>query len=119
MALAEGTSSGLGGHSLFEEHRDLIEKTIAAVCREKGLGREEAEDFGQTVRLKFLEDDCAVLRKYRGQAALGTYLWTIVKRHLLDLRNAEWGRWRPSAEARRLGRAAERLELLLVRDKVP
>ena len=116
MTLAPDNLPSQGEHTLFLQHLDLIEKTIRAVCREKQLAKEEADDFAQSVHLKLLEDSGAVLRKYRGQASLPTYLRTVVLRHLLDQRNSQWGKWRPSAKAVRLGPHAERLEKLLVRD---
>lgn len=67
MTLAPDNLPSQGEHTLFLQQLDLIEKTIRAVCREKQLAREEAEDFAQSVRLKLLEDDGAVLRKYRGR----------------------------------------------------
>jgi hypothetical protein len=40
----------------------------------------------------------------------------VITRQFQDWRNARWGKWRPSAEARRLGDVAVRLETLTVRD---
>ncbi len=41
---------------------------------------------------------------------------TVVQRLYLDWRNKEWGKWRPSAAARRTGPVAIELERLILRD---
>ena len=76
----------------------------------------DEEDFASIVKLKLIEDDYAVIRKFGGRSSFRTYLTIVVQRFLLDQRVREWGRWRPSAEARRLGGLAVTLERLLHRD---
>lgn len=44
---------------------------------------------------------------------------TVVQRLYLDWRNKEWGKWRPSAAARRAGQVAIELERLILRDHLP
>jgi RNA polymerase sigma factor (sigma-70 family) len=102
---------------VFEEHRATICKAAAHACRAYGLSHEEVQDFTQEVCLKILDDDCAVLRKFQGRCSLPTYLSTVVQKALQDHVNHLWGKWRPSAEARRLGPLALQLEKLLVRDR--
>jgi len=97
-------------------HRDLIERVIGYVCRRQRLSGMDAEDFASTARLHLLEDDSAVLRSFRGQSSFQTYLIVVITRCFQDWRNARWGKWRPSAEARRLGPVAIRLETLIIRD---
>jgi RNA polymerase sigma factor for flagellar operon FliA len=101
---------------LFREHLDLIERVIASVCRRRGLGEDEAEEFGSTVRLKLVEDDYRVFRRFEGRSSLSTYLTMVVQRLFLDFLRARRGRKRPSAEARRLGAVAVQLERLLYWD---
>jgi RNA polymerase sigma factor (sigma-70 family) len=103
-------------HALFTTHLPTIEWAIGQVCRRKCLRGEEAEDFASSVRLKLLEDDCAVLRKFKGVSKISTYLVTVVLHLFQDYRIAKWGKWRPSAEARRVGTVAVQLETLTVRD---
>lgn len=93
-----------------------VERVIGATCRRHHLRAEEAEEFAATVRLKLIADDYAVLRKFEGRSSLPTFLTTVVERLFLDWRNQIWGKWRPSAEARRLGPLAVRVETLLARE---
>jgi RNA polymerase sigma factor for flagellar operon FliA len=104
------------GEALFVSGLPHIEAAIRFACRRNGCRAEEAEEFAGHVRLKLIEDDYAVLRKFEGRSSLRTYLAIVVQRLMLDFRNARWGKWRPSAEARRLGDVALRLEALLYRD---
>lgn len=103
---------------VFLEQKATIEKAAAFFCRRFGFSREEVEDFTQHVLLKIWADDCAVLRKYQGRAKLTSYLATVVYKALLDYVNSRWGKWRPSAQAHRLGQLAVDLETLLVRDRM-
>lgn len=100
----------------FAEHLQLIERAIRFVCRRRGLSEAEAEDFASALRVKLLEDDRAVLRKFRGRSRLETYLVTVAQRFYLDWRISQWGKWRASAEARRRGGTAMALERLLYRE---
>lgn len=101
---------------LFLTNLPLVERVIAFVCRRHRLRPEEAEEFASTVRLKMVADDYAVLRKFEGKSQLATYLTTVVQRLFLDYRNHLWGKWRPSAEAKRIGPVAVELERLTTRD---
>lgn len=65
-----------------------------------------------------MEDDYAVIRAYQGRSSLQTYLVTVIAHFFQDWRNAQWGKWRPSTEARRLGALAVHLETLTVRDRL-
>ncbi len=101
---------------LFLGHLKLIEEIIAHSCRRAHFKREDAEDFGSLVKIKLLEDECAILRQYQGKSSLRTYLTVVIKRLLLDYQDHLWGKWRYSAEAERLGPVAMRLERLLQRE---
>lgn len=101
---------------LFTGHLKLIEEIIAHCCRRAHFKREDAEDFGSLVKIKLLEDDCAILRQYQGKSSLRTYLTVVIKRLLMDYQDHLWGKWRYSAEAERLGPVAMRLERLLQRE---
>ena len=57
-----------------------------------------------------------MLRKFEGKARLSTFLTTVIHNQFRDFRIQQWGRWRPSAAARRLGTVAVQLEVLLLRD---
>ncbi len=100
----------------LETHIDLIEEVVRWTCRRQRLSLDEADEFRSIVFLKLVQDDYAVLRKFRGKSKLRTYLTTVIQRLALDFRNQRWGKWRPSAAARRLGGAALQLETLVSRD---
>ena len=103
----------------FVEELPRIERIIGALCRRHGLRGDEADDIASWVKLRLVEDDYAILRKWRGDSALATYLTVAIAMLFRDHRVQEWGRWRPSAEARRRGTLAMRLELLVHRDGLP
>jgi RNA polymerase sigma factor for flagellar operon FliA len=107
---------GDGGDALFLEHLAVINQVIAFYCRHYHLNAADADDFASHTRVKLLENDCAVLRKFQGRSSIKTFLSVTVRRIFLDFRIAAWGKWRPSAEARRAGPAAMRLEQLIERD---
>jgi RNA polymerase sigma factor for flagellar operon FliA len=94
----------------------LIERVIGWVCARHGLRGADAEDFASIVKLRLIENDYAVLGRFEGRSALKTYLVAVVNHLYLDHRRQRCGKWRPSAEARRLGPLAVRLEVLLRRD---
>lgn len=103
-------------YELYVANIDLIERTIASVCRRQQLFGADAEDFAGIVRLHLIEDNYAVLRQFEGRSSLVSYLTVVITRQFQDWRNSRWGKWRPSVEARRLGETAVRLETLTVRD---
>ena len=100
----------------FLEEIGRIERVVAILCRRHGLRGDDADDFASWIMLRLVEDDYAIVRKFRGESALGTYLTVAVTMLFRDYRVHQWGRWRPSAEARRRGTLAMRLELLVHRD---
>jgi RNA polymerase sigma factor (sigma-70 family) len=100
----------------FLEALEEIERAARFVARRAGLDAADADDLSATVKLRLIEDDYAILRRFGGRCSLATYVASIAHRICAD----EWahvhGRWRPSAEARRLGQTAVVLEGLLRRD---
>lgn len=100
----------------FVEILPLVEDTIRFICRRHHCRPDEAEEFASAARLRLIEDDYAVLRKFGHRSSLRTYLVIVLGRAFLDFRRQRWGVWRPSAEARRLGTTAVRLDVLLHRD---
>lgn len=105
-----------GFEQRFLSHVEQVERVIAFVVRRRRMTPDEADDFTSVVRLKLVEDDYAVLRKFEGRSSLQTYLTVVVQRLYLDYRTSLWGKWRPSAEAKRLGPTALLLERLTTRD---
>jgi len=102
--------------SPYEAHLDVIEGLLRRVAARRCISVDEAEDFSSWARVKLLEDDCAILGKFRGRSSLKTFLVTVLQNLFRDYRIAKWGKWRPSAKAKRLGVDAVRLETLLYRD---
>jgi RNA polymerase sigma factor for flagellar operon FliA len=94
----------------------LLGEVIRGVIRRGRLLPADAEDFSQSVQLKFLESGYEAFARFDGRSSLRTYLTTVVWRLLLDWRTAAYGKWRPSAAARRLGAQALLLDRLLNRD---
>jgi RNA polymerase sigma factor for flagellar operon FliA len=97
----------------------LLGEVIRSVVRRGRLSPADAEDFSQSVHLKFLETGYEAFARFDGRSSLRTYLTTVVWRLLLDSRNAAYGKWRPSAAARRLGAEAVQLDRLINRDGLP
>jgi RNA polymerase sigma factor for flagellar operon FliA len=102
--------------ALFLEHLGWIDKVASMACSKHGVWGAEAEDFTAWVRMKLMEDDYAVLRRFRGESEVKTYLATVVVRHFVDYDRTLRGQWRPSAAAERLGAPARDLERLVHRD---
>lgn len=103
-------------HRLFLDHLELIERIVRTVGRRHHLSFVEQEDFAGFVNVRLLENDCAVLRKFRGKSTMWTYLAAVIERLQLDFIYERWGRWRPSASADTLGPVAVLLERLVTRD---
>jgi RNA polymerase sigma factor (sigma-70 family) len=97
----------------------LIRQLVQRTARHNRLTESERQDFESWMWIRLIDNDFHILRAFQGRASLGTYLRVVVQRSLLDFRTARWGKWRPSAHARRLGPKAVTLERLIVRDGVP
>ena len=108
----------MNAHEVFVAHQDFIERALKVVCARQRLSVPDAEDFCSAFRVRLMEGDCAVFTKFQGRSTVQTYLVSVVMHFFQDWRNARWGKWRPSAEARRLGPIAVELETLCVRDDV-
>lgn len=102
--------------ALFLEHLGWIDRVAAMVCATEGIWGAEAEDFASWVRMQLMEDDYAVLRRFRGESTIRTYLATVVARNLVDYVRERGGQWRSSVAARRFGPPADDLERLVYRD---
>lgn len=102
--------------ALFLANVDWIGRAAAKACRRQGL-EHEAEEFAPWVRMKMMEDDYAVLRKFRGESDVRTYIVSVVVRYAHAYSRERRGRWRPSAATERLGPPARELETLVRRDR--
>jgi RNA polymerase sigma factor (sigma-70 family) len=104
--------------AMFLSNLDVIGRIIRFVSQRQKLTAADVEEFASEVKLKLVEKDYAILRKFEGRSSLQTFLTVVIQRIYLDFRNHHWGKWRPSAEARRLGPLAMRLEVLMSRDSL-
>ncbi|HZF11258.1 MAG TPA: sigma-70 family RNA polymerase sigma factor [Thermoanaerobaculia bacterium] len=98
---------------LFLIYLPFVEKLAARIARKNRLSAEETKDFGQELKLKLIENDYGVFSSFRGSCQMKTYLTTVAANAFKDFRNKLWGKHRISAEAKRLGPVAIRLEELL------
>jgi RNA polymerase sigma factor for flagellar operon FliA len=101
---------------LLLDHLDLISQIVRTTGRRQHLSATEREDFAGFVNLRLIEDHYAILRKYKKKASFRTYLITVIQHLSHDFCAEEWGRWRPTAMATRLGPVAILLERLVIRD---
>lgn len=101
---------------LLLDHLSLVDQIVRTIGRRRHLAAAELEDFSSFVRLRLIENDYAILRKFQKRSSLWTYLSAVIDRLSLDYCADKWGRWRPSAMAERLGPAAVVLERLVSRD---
>lgn len=109
-------TSLMDAEELFVQHMGTIEKIAAHVGRRHGLRHDDVAEFVAEARFRLLADDYAIIRKFERRSSFSTFLTTVITRFFYQLRVEEWGKWRPSAEAKRLGLRAVALEQLITRD---
>ena len=102
--------------ALLLEHLPFVERKVRAVARRYALSPWDADDLDGQVKLRLVADDYAILRKFEGKSRLTTYLTPVIQNIYRDFRIQRWGRWRPSAAARRFGEIGVQLEILLYRE---
>ena len=106
----------MDAEELFLSNLDAIDRAIAYVCHRNHLSPQDGEEFGSEVKTKLIEGNYTVIRKFEGRSSFSTYLTTVIQRLYFQWRVQMWGKWRPSAEAKRLGEKAITLERMLTRD---
>jgi RNA polymerase sigma factor for flagellar operon FliA len=94
----------------------MIDRIIALQTRRHALTPADADEYAAWAKARIIDSDYAVLRKFGGRSSLQTYLTAVLVNLFRDYRNISWGRWRPSAAAKRHGPIAIRLEELLYRE---
>lgn len=104
------------GRELFEANYDLIRDITTSICRKNRLNATDADEFRSDVDLKFIDRDYQVLNEFEGRSTLKMFLRVVITNELRDYRNKKWGKWRPSAQAKRLGRRGITIDRLLHRD---
>lgn len=113
----EQRSENLESYQPYESARPAIDRLLDHLLRRTGLPDADAEDFRSRAHAHLVERDCHVLRQHKGPGSIESYLAVVLNHLLSDFRNSLWGKWRPSACARRNGWVAIRLEEMLYRDK--
>jgi RNA polymerase sigma factor for flagellar operon FliA len=103
---------------LLTANISLIRQLVHATSRRHRLAECEKQDFESWMWVRLVDNDFHVIRRFQGRASFATYLRVVLQRAVLDYRAAKWGKWRPSARARRLGPKAVALERLITRDGV-
>ena len=107
------------GRELLESHFDLVCQKLDHLSRRSGLPEHEADDLRSWALFKLVEDDYRILARWQGRSSFSTYLDVVLINLMRDYRIHVWGKWRPSAAARRSGQEGVLLEQLLVRDGLP
>lgn len=111
------TGVEMDGRALFLDNLDLIDELIARHSVRLGASTELRAEFRSHALLKLIENDFGILQQFAGRCTIRTYLHTVIRRLLLDYQNQLWGKWRPSAEAERLGALAIQLDRRMHRDR--
>jgi RNA polymerase sigma factor (sigma-70 family) len=109
-------STSSHGETLFLSSLPIIEQVTRAVARRHHLAQDDVEELASVVHLRLIESDYRVLRRFQHRSSLRTFLVVVIHRIYLDMRVAEWGKWRPSAAAKRQGSTAVLFERLIYRD---
>lgn len=90
----------------LERHYGTVTDAVRFVGARNHLSRDMIDELKSRVLLHLTQHDYSVLRRWRQEGSLLTYLVTVVTRVFLDYRNQEWGKVKPPALARRLGPTA-------------
>lgn len=101
---------------LLTEEWKTVERLIATTSHKRGLSDADADIFASMVKIRLFEDDCAIVRNFRGESKFSTYLNVIVQRTFTDFCVKRIGKWHPSAAASRLGPLALALERMIHRE---
>src|SRR5262249_42965733 len=101
---------------LLIDQLDRINQIAQSVGRRRHLSPADVDEFGSIVRFRLVEDDYAILRKFKGRSQIATYLVVVIDRMVSDYCDEKWGRWRPTRGAEKLGTEAVLLERLVSRD---
>jgi hypothetical protein len=74
---------------LFDDNRSLIERLFAAIAGRYVLSPAEDDDFRAWAKARLVRDNYAVLRKFRGESAVSTYLSIVLRMLLREYRTAK------------------------------
>ena len=111
----EARLPGTPSTTFWHERQEMVAQVVRAVARRRGLRAPDAEDLHSEVWLKLLSTTKTV-DGYEGRGTLTAYLAAIAGRVLLDIRNRQLGKWRPTARSRKLGGLGIELDGMVRRD---
>lgn len=103
-------------HALHDLCADAVERALARTTRRFRLSADDADELRSELWLKIAAGQGRLIRRFRAQATLETYLTSIAHHLLLDLRNRSWGRWRPCSAARQQGPHGVLFDRMIRRD---
>ena len=116
IAVQTGPERSPQFQAMLVRHLPDLHRALRSLARRHRLSADEERDLLGDVLVRLMAHDYAVLRKYRGQSAMVTYLRVVAYRVLLDTRIRRWGKWRPSRRALAHGAGAVRFERMVARD---
>ena len=102
--------------ALLEREIGVVDDVVAWACRRHGLLGDDADSFTSYVRFRLVDDEYRMIRRFSGRASFRTYLKVLVANAYVDYRVKKWGKWRPSAVAKRMGATGVLLDTALNRD---
>ena len=103
---------------LLRANLGAVGEAVRFVASRNRLSADMTEELNSRALLHLVDHDYAVLRQWRRECSLQTYLTTVITRVFLDLRNKEWGKAKAPAIARRLGPVAMMLWRLTHRKRL-
>ncbi len=95
------------------ENQKPIDRIIAVLARKYALTSDAQQEFRAVVLLSLVEDDYRILRAFRNESSIWTYLTKVIHNVYVSDRCSRTGRWRPSAAASRIGPLGIELERLI------
>jgi RNA polymerase sigma factor (sigma-70 family) len=104
---------------LLADEWGTVERLIAMICRKRGLVGADADIFASMVKIKLFENECEIVRNFRGESKFATYLNIVIHHTFTDFHVKRLGKWHPSAVAKREGPVAIELERMIHRDRCP
>ena len=101
---------------LVHDHLELVLRSCRSVARRLRIAEQDRADFVSWTVMRLLERGDRVLASYRGESPFESFVMVVIANLGRDYRNLRWGKWAPSALARREGPDAIALEKLIHRD---
>ncbi len=95
---------------------EAVDRAISSTARRFRLTTDDAAELRSELWVKITAGQGRLIRRFRAQATLDTYLTSIAHHLLLDLRNRAWGRWRPCLAARQHGPIGVQFDRMIRRD---